>query len=296
MTTTNKTAIGIRFHRYNDSVKQTVDTLLQSGCFQASEIHLVMDVSSAHALPPRDVIPLSSEKIRSMGLLAIEQYGWHCGDYFLYALREKVKADYYWLIEPDVAFGKGAEKAFFSRMRDIACDYAAFNHTEKDASWAWYKGMRQFSDKVYGSAFPITRCSAKAVDMLYQTRKAHSQQFQDKKLPSHWPNDESFVSTTLENAGLHCIDLHKQNLCYSAKFGTLLPILRHAAATQSGIFHPALSFDEMKAKFLPKLEIAIRSKRVDEFIERATQDMTPQQLKDMLALVVKAHRVQPQQG
>jgi hypothetical protein len=102
--------------------------------------------------------------------------------------------------------------------------------------------MCQQYPAVYGCIFPITRLSGRAIDHLYQARRAASVSNSEDLFPT-WPNDEVFVATELKNHGFECRDLGEQREGLY-KRGTLRIGLPHdrgqlmAQPLDEQIYHP----------------------------------------------------------
>ena len=137
---------------------------------------------------PLPVVDLTDRFLRRHGLRYLDDYGWRCGDYFLYALRlARPDADFYWLIEPDVYF-TGDVSDFFTRANASDADLLG-------VSTEVLKPNHRFAMSLKGVTpirciFALTRISGRAIDRVFELRKDYGKA---KVRPRNYSNDEVFV-------------------------------------------------------------------------------------------------------
>jgi hypothetical protein len=142
--------------------------------------------------PGLPVIDLNSMWLRRNGLRAVPDWGWRCGDYFAYALRAaRPDADQYWLIEPDVWFAKDPHQ-FFGLANDLPGDLLGPAIERLGADHRFARGLSDLPP--YRAIFALTRFSARALDHLFEARRAYSLQGTS---PRFFTNDEVFCYSTL---------------------------------------------------------------------------------------------------
>lgn len=213
-----KTVIGIRTNTWTLMEQQLYLKLLQY--FSAENIFVIVDECNKTASSP--VFPLFLNKIswdkdfiKEESLLNYNHFnrgiGWLCGDYFYYAFSKYVKADYYWLIEPDVLFSFENVGDFFSSFEALSDDGLLANIKPLSETDYWQKSSQIINQKEqFGCLFALSRLSWNAVEICKQERQKFSQLYKDNQaysfnnnpLTIHFPNDESLVINTLKKEGL----------------------------------------------------------------------------------------------
>lgn len=199
--------IFMRTHFFDEAVEEFYRHLVQTS---QRPVVVICDETRGRVDIPAGVpkISISREHMASMGLHAPDNFGWLCGDYFYYAgFQAFPRFDRYWLIESDVRIKLERTSKFFNSFENIDADLLAFHMYKAGRNWFWHSPMSYFSADVYSCIFPVTALSNRSVEHLFEKRKAMSDSFQNI-VPSHeerrWPNDESFVVTTLEQGGFVC--------------------------------------------------------------------------------------------
>lgn len=146
---------------------------------------------------------------------------WRCGDYPLYLARKRYpKCDKFWLIEYDVTINRADPVSFFTEI-DAAHehDFISAHFRKAEDWWTWGYPMRDYSSDVYRAYFPLVRMSGRALDFVMAERAritgGFRQIFQERQL--EWPNDESFIATTLQNNGFQCADYNDLGSYYTDK-------------------------------------------------------------------------------
>jgi hypothetical protein len=141
---------------------------------------------------PAGTVAIDDSWLAAHGLRATPDWGWRCGDYFYYALRQaRPDADFYWLLEPDVLF-RGDPAAFFQKFADETADgLGAWLGAPRDKHM-FLKGVW---DRPHMQAiFPVTRLSGRALDWLFSERQAYGR----SRIRNHaFTNDEMFVFSWL---------------------------------------------------------------------------------------------------
>jgi hypothetical protein len=157
----------------------------------------------ADVVPPIPVVDLTDDWLRSEGLRALRDYGWRCGDYFLYALRQaRPDYDHYWLIEPDVFFA-GDAAGFFSRAGAIEADLAGVRLELLPSNHRFAREMEGLLP--WKAVFALTRMSARAADKLMALRQIYCAR---AIVQRYFANDETFCySNVMADPDLMVVDL-----------------------------------------------------------------------------------------
>lgn len=147
---------------------------------------------------------LTGAALQDWGMAAPADWGWLCGDFFHYALRDAFPGyDAYWLIEPDVVFHRIRPADFFAAAGRIEADFLVPNYSERPKSWPHYPGSFWHFDRVWGCLFPLTRLSGRAIDVLKAGRIAYGAAWKaraEAAAPEAEPpyaNDEAFVASSI---------------------------------------------------------------------------------------------------
>lgn len=210
-------------------------------------------------------VALKEQDCSALGLFCPPDFAWRCGDYGFYIARKRFPdAASYWMIEYDVRFGGGKPEEFFSFFAEqTSVDLlAAYFQPVERSYWYWEGFARSRDHRPYRCLFPLVRLSPRAVDALLSKRVKHSRQLLRRNL---WPNDESFVATTLANGDFTCRDLNDfgQTFYDEQTFSFERPIRGELFAPgHSGImiYHPVLFGDSYSHK-LAALESYKRRQR-----------------------------------
>jgi len=141
---------------------------------------------------PLEAVDIDDGFLSRHQLLRTDDWGWRCGDYSFYAVREaRPQFDHYWLIEPDVHF-TSLPDSFFAAFEDATEDgFASRVETPRDQGrFAVALGDLRLTR----ATFALTRLSGRAIDMLLVERQAmHARGIGHR----FWPNDEFFVWSVL---------------------------------------------------------------------------------------------------
>ena len=189
----NRSIIGIRTNKWTVNEQRVFDALSD---YWGDDIKVVFHNRPEDCVPPCDVVDINDALIEKMQLRAIHDWGWRCGDYAYYALRQAhPDYKYYWLIEPDV-FVSGEARAFFSLFEAESADVIGLDVAEFDPNhrFATHVG----NAKPMRAIFALTRFSGAAIDFAYRRRVNYA----SKSVPPHnYANDELFMfSHTLSRA------------------------------------------------------------------------------------------------
>lgn len=243
-----KKVAAIRTHRWGEDEQRLYDTLRPifgddlAVVFHDRPANLDLNLHLK-------VIDITGAWVKKQGLRGVRDWGWRCGDYFYFALREACPDyDQYWLIEPDVLFNGHAE-GFFERFDTVAADALGFGVEGVSRNHPFAADMDQ-GLHLRRAIFALTRFSGRALDHLLECRRARSE---NDCRPRHFPNDEIFSFSHVGAAG----DLRLESLEDHAPEwfdGTVLTTdpdmfvdaIRARDDTHGKIFHPASGREAFK--------------------------------------------------
>ncbi|MEL6685151.1 MAG: component of SufBCD complex [Pseudomonadota bacterium] len=214
------------------------------------------------------VVDIDDEWVNANKLRATPDWGWRCGDYFYYALRQAFPdCDHYWLVEPDVVFTGDPSLLFAATEADpsdlLGVRPAPFNSP-----------MHRFTQALkplvaHRAIFAITRFSARAIDRLFALRKTDSKR---KLRAFNVANDELFSFThATADPELTIGDITTLAPEWFVKGSVetdpkiLVDIVKGNAALGNSIFHPVLQKEVFKRK------IATRMAKGNGFIKHSTR-------------------------
>lgn len=152
---------------------------------------------------PLRAVDLNDGWLAANGLRRLHDWGWRCGDYFLYAVRQAFPdADYIWLIEPDVYFA--ADPAlFFEGAAGSSADLLGVNIRPMDKGHRFGRGLPDLPQ--YQSLFALSRFSGRAADRLFALRQDYALRGFGARL---YTNDEVFCySNGMADPDLSCESL-----------------------------------------------------------------------------------------
>ncbi len=177
--------IGIPTHRWGEEEEAL---FVRLKCVDGHDIVVVFHNRPDGLKLPLPVVDISDEWVREKRLRAVPDWGWRCGDYFYYALREAAPDKrFYWLIEPDVHFTEDPND-FFAAVA-AADDYAlGIQPMPYDAYNVFTKGLPDIDH--FRAIFALTRLSGKALDWLVGERQTSRMGRRRARLHT---NDELFV-------------------------------------------------------------------------------------------------------
>lgn len=198
----NKHVIGIRCHSFAEPEQFLYNSLL--AYFPEDALFFIVDeLKGPKAFPENfNKIPLNTDFVEKHMLYNKGRVAWACGDYFYYAFRQQVNADYYWLIEPDVLLNLDSVADFFRSFEQNSADALVMNFSLAPEKWAWYDSAKSLFDPPYKCFFPLTRLSRKSVDIMYAKRRSVSAEFLAEGSKGRFPNDEALLANALMAAGV----------------------------------------------------------------------------------------------
>jgi hypothetical protein len=136
---------------------------------------------------PLPVVDLNDLWLAENGLKHLPDWGWRCGDYFLYAVRQAYpQASHIWLVEPDVYFS-GDPAAFFAKAGQSQADLLGVDVQPMPRGHRFSKGLPELP--IFRSIFALTRFSGPAADRLFALRQAYGQRGFGTRF---YANDEVF--------------------------------------------------------------------------------------------------------
>ncbi len=210
----------LRTHTDGPDVHRALDRLIQQS---GRKVYVIADErTKSLTFPNAEKISVTNNGLEGFGLHVTDDVGWRCGDYFLYTAAEKIRsAKYIWMIEPDVYVNFGSLQEFFDLVDERSdADFIAPRFRRAAPSWSWYLRMAPYRETIYFSLFGLIRVSARAISLLLAERILMSRLFRDERPERGFPNDESFVATTLCHHRLHCDDINSfGELCLDDNFG-----------------------------------------------------------------------------
>jgi len=214
------------------------------------------------------LIDINDDWVRTHGLRVTPDWGWRCGDYFYYALRQEYPdCDHYWLIEPDVVF-TGEPALLFEAANADSSDVLGIRPERLSIpEHRFAKALYPLA--TYRAIFAITRFSGRALDRMFGLRKTKT----DRKVrANNVPNDELFTfSNVFADPELSIADLallapewfEKGRVETDPKI--LIDTLKDNFELGNSIFHPVLHKEDFKRK------IATRMANGHGFIRRSAQ-------------------------
>ena len=167
-----------------------------------------------------DKIVLTREAFDVLNIFnQVDDIFWRCGDYCLYLARKRYPdCEKFWLIEYDVTINRADPLSFFVEIDEAHDhDFLSAHFRKAEDSWTWGHPMRDYSNNVYRAYFPLVRLTARALDFAMAERARVTEGFRQILRERHleWPNDESFIATTLHNNGFRCSDYNELGKYYS---------------------------------------------------------------------------------
>ena len=202
----NKQVIGIRCHNFGESEQFLYSTLLEY--FSKDTIFFIVDEIEKPKIFPDWVnkVSLDSAFIASNHLYDKPKVAWQCGDYFYYVFKEKIEADFYWLIEPDVLINLRSVAGFFEFFKDNKTDALVTEFRVAKEHWVWYESAKAIFDPPYACFFPLTRLSKRSVEIMQAKRQQISVKHLGQQHKAQFPNDEALLANALMEAGIKPVD------------------------------------------------------------------------------------------
>ena len=152
-------------------------------------------------------VALTREACEQLALFCPEDFAWRCGDYGLYlARRQYPHVERIWLVEGDVRISGGNLGDFFDIFDGSeTVDLITAHYRQSAGAWYWDHAIAARDSVIHRCLFDVLRVSVPAIDRLLKRRQQMSR---SRVRRASWPNDESFLATTLSNDGSLCRDLN----------------------------------------------------------------------------------------
>lgn len=279
-----RTVFGIRSNKFGAPEERLYYQISSEMGIDKDDIYFVLDKATFSGEIPYsyNIVWMDTNESPLNSLYVPAKVGWLCGDYFYYSLKHSVIADYYWLIETDVLFGKDCKDFFYDCCMDES-DFLAVNQNKKDDSWYWYESAKIISDDIYGCAFPVTRMSNQAIDACFNERKAMANHFKDHR-GLRYPNDESLVATCVSKKLLSSNDIKNIFKISYSGFSTVIPLHIDAIKNSNGLFHPALEWDEYIEKVPSRLTASFKNGTIYKFLTVSFKGLSKDEIGQVLNL------------
>jgi hypothetical protein len=281
MSTHKRLCVGIRTHKFGAAEQDLYRSLRHF--FPQTDIFVVVDETSGPVdVPPvYNKIGFNKDSLSRLSLFSeFKRIGWLCGDYFYYFLHEEVRADTYWLVEPDVRFTFHNVDEFFKLYEEEGADVLLADFERRGAQWPWHSLGLQISDSIYGCAFPLSRLSGRAIELLLKERQAISSNLASRSGTwKDYPNDEVFVATAAMKLGLVCADLSRSRADLFTHFSVFFPYLwpdAQKAIPEGKVVHPALMKNEFWPAFNKKLNRTLKKSDLSRLLDTASAGMDAQ--------------------
>ena len=257
-----------------------------------------------NGVPPhiaRRIILINVDFLKRTGLytprLDLAALTWQCGDLALYAAYERVQAEYFWIIEPDVYASPEIAANLFSAPLQAAI-YAPLLRSEGEG-WYFYDGTRKYFTEVWTCIFCLLAIRRDVLPELRQRRADILAAWSDTDERAQLlPNDEAFVCSFLHAHGHACADLNSLGRFYtkrSIRFS--MPVSRKSLElrrdAQRLIHHPVCAGAFFEYKFRQRFADFGASYTTvhDYFVERELLPIAP--LVDQMTVVGYLLFVQP---
>ncbi len=275
---TNTTVVGIRTHKISNQEIRLFQQLIPY--FGKENIYFIVDAMAydnneiKSLVEKYNIIYFTQESLNKMELKSdFPKVGWRCGDYFYYYFKEKVLAEYYWLIEPDVYFMFDEINLFFNKFEQYTDDLIMPNFSKSSRNWRWYEPGYLVDETVYQGRYPITRVSDKLIDKMLIKRKLLTRRFFEEKLDwNMWPNDESLTATLAKKFDFSVVSMNEIYPSAFSHFSTAKPYYLaniNGYIENNSIVHPALDKDDFYPSFKGKLSIESLWNRIEMRLETA---------------------------
>ncbi len=284
----------IRTNRWTEEEERLLARLTEAF---GTDVVAVFHNRPADVTPPVPVIDINDAWLQSAGMAHVSDWGWRCGDYFYYALRQaRPDFDAYWLIEPDVHFTSDPS-AFFAAFADDGTDALGYGLGPFARDIRFTRGMPGIAH--HRAIFAMTRFSGRALDRLFALRQKMAG---ERITPRDYPNDEIFTfSHVVADPDLTTgrLEARCPGWFDGAQFATdpdLLHDLLVPSATPGRVFHPVRSraaFVRALAKRITgnvsivarmRFQVAALTDTEAEAVALATAEITRKALADMRRL------------
>ncbi|MGV6811038.1 MAG: component of SufBCD complex [Brevirhabdus sp.] len=236
----------IRTNKWTGEEERMLSRLRQAF---GDDVAVVFHKRPEDVTPPVDVVDLTAEWARDHDLRMTRDWGWRCGDYFYYALREaKPDYDFYWLVEPDLLF-TGDPSDFFGAFDSDETDLLGVDPEPfAEANHPFLQGLKGMAP--HRAIFALTRFSGRALDKLLPLRVANGKVDVG---PRAFTNDELFCfSNVAADSDLTLGTLTKAAPSWfdGARVSTdpdlLIDALEEDPTLEDKVFHPVRGKDAFK--------------------------------------------------
>jgi hypothetical protein len=204
-------------------------------------------------------IPFDRARLRDMGLHCPDDVAWRCGDYGFYLARAAMPdIDRFWMIEPDVRAGITCYAALFGSLSGVDADFIAPGVKRAERRHFWYPTMRWMTGNVYCCHFAFCAMSAEGADICLSERRRQRRHPAARLL---WPNDETFVTTSLFRLSRKVRDVNESGRIWATEqsfgFRTVVHGEDFDRAAQSGLLHHPVLWGEEADRKLARLDRGI---------------------------------------
>lgn len=238
-----KALAAIRTHKWTEEEDRLLAQLRSAF---GADVAVVFHNRPADLVPPAPVVDLTTDWVTGQGLTLVPDWGWRCGDYSYYRLREaEPDYDYYWLVEPDVHFTSDA-RDFFARFAGATEDVLGYRLGPFPQDIRFTRGLTGVAPN--RAIFALTRFSGRALDRLIGLRRAMGPQASART----YPNDELFAFSHVAAAAdltSGQLETYAADWFENVQFDTDPDILIDMALTAPAgrVLHPVRGRDAFKA-------------------------------------------------
>lgn len=233
----------VRCQAFDAMARNVAMSLSEAG----ADVVVVVDERKAVAdTTPFPKISLNDFELTTLGLQDLPpDWGWLCGDLWYYAARRHLpEITHFCLVESDVAFSANAATLFVQAVRDDPSDLLAAALGPRETAPKYSRGLKALGyDPQMGCYFPVTRCSASAIDWMHDLRRRSvaagvAPLINDEAILCAATQAGSFVAGSLNDL---LPDLFRRGT-----FATNPPHLAEAVqrySERAGVYHPAIPLD-----------------------------------------------------
>lgn len=269
--------VAIRTNKWTANEQRVFDQLSQA---LGDAFKVVFHNRASDLELPIDCVDINDSVISEMELRPVADWGWRCGDYAYYALRQAYPDfDHYMLVEPDVYFG-GDVSAFFEHLSRFSQDVIGLNIEEFDPNHVFARSVKDVPPK--RAIFAMTRFSAKALDYAYQKRKNYALLNIRERV---YANDEVFCfSYLLDNSDMEVADFSTispgwfENVQFDTAPDLLVEHVDRDAGHLNKVIHPVVDRAFFKTALAKRM---VGRVGVLEGSASALQSMTKQDLDEI---------------
>lgn len=246
-----KSIVAFRIYRWDKANQLLLDRV--SHCIGNTELIVLADESNGHLPVPEKYTTIRYTKNMDAYNLPSEPENnclWWNVDYGLYVLKDKVDADFYWMLDHDVIL----PSRFHEIIKDVEnkkADFVASHLRMASENWRWYKTgeLMNIGEEMKAALLMIFGVSKVGIDALYQERLRIWQLLKEEDYSifpkDKWPFCEVLLPNILrESAGFRTIDL----LNYRPDFDFSEYRVAHAKSvnnkklyTETAFAHPVLT-------------------------------------------------------